>query len=81
MGSGASRWLTVVLVVRAVSFIVLLAFTEMLLKPNSDGPSEDKKCITSHKQVLNIVVTLHHTMKDKGNILNVKKQNKNNNNK
>lgn len=56
MGSGASWWLTVLLLVRAVSFIVLLVFTEMLLKPNSDGPSGDEKhnsSIIKDKQVLN----------------------------
>lgn len=56
MGSGASRWLTVLLLVRAVSFIVLLVFTEMLLKPNSDGPSGNEKhnsSIIKDKQVLN----------------------------
>lgn len=38
MGSGASRRLMVPLV-RAVSFIVMLALTEMWLKPNRDDPS------------------------------------------
>lgn len=41
MGSGASRRLMVPLV--TVSFIVMLAFTEMWLKPSRDGPSGVQK--------------------------------------
>lgn len=41
-GSGASRRL-MVLLVRAVSFTVMLAFTDMWLKPSRDGPSRVKK--------------------------------------
>ncbi len=42
VGSGASRRLIVPLV-RAVSFIDMLAFTEMWLKPNRDETSGGKK--------------------------------------
>lgn len=42
MGSGVSSRLMVTLV-RAVSFIVALTLTEMLDRPNRDGPSTEKK--------------------------------------
>lgn len=41
MGSGVSMRLMVMLV-RAVSFIAALVLTEMLLRPNRDGPSTEK---------------------------------------
>lgn len=42
-----------VALVRAVSFIVMLALTEMWLKPNRDGPSGVKK----HDSSYNILQT------------------------
>lgn len=42
MGSGVSMRL-IVMLVRAVLFIATLVLTEMLLRPNTDGLSTEKK--------------------------------------
>lgn len=69
MGSGASRQL-IVLLVSAVSFTVMLALTEMWLKPSRDMPSRNKKPKCSrlldfltqnrwHSKPLNLVAKSH----------------------
>lgn len=58
MGSGASRRLMVPLVT-AVSFIVILALTEMWLKPNRDGPSGVRK---KNESSLKYITDYHLTL-------------------